>query len=635
MFQPHFTHKHFLFQHFPKTTHVMAISSCSSDWSLPCTKCHTRTAFNLHAFIIPMCHFPSFNSISTSNPKLFHASFSASSHTPILEEQSSNTPLILLDVNSSDPNKYSKPEIDQNLNDFLCGLFEDPKKYELAFDYYQRLKERPEFRPKKSTLNHVIRYLLRFKKWELFLSVSEDFKVYHVFPDVATCSRLISFCFKNRKFKIAESFLDAFSSSDEIGVLAFASALESYNKLHMFRRTILVFEKMKSNSVVMDSRCYLHVMEAYSRLGNCDSVVGLFNEFESKELSDSNRYLGQIYGVLCESLGKSRRAFEALEYFRDMTKKGIFEYSIYSTLICSFASLREVEVVEKLVTEAKSKTTIRNPDVYLKIVLMYVEESLLDKTLEVVEAMKNADVKVSDGVLCAIINGFSKRRGSLSSVKVFEKLISKGYEPGQVTYALIINAYWRIGLHIEAENVFAEMLQKGFDKCVVAYSSMITIYGKTGRVRNAMKLVAKMKEKGCKPNVWIYNSLIDMHGKEKNLKQIEKVWNEMKRRKVAPDKITYTTIIGAYCKAKEFDKCIKLYNEYRLNKGVIDKAMAGTMIGVYSKVGMVDELVKLLQDMKIEGTGLDERLYQSAWNAFTDAGMEVQTRWMKESFHVT
>jgi len=605
----------------------MAIS-CSSDWSLAYTKCYTTRTLNLHAFIIPTCHFP-------SNPKFFHANFSASSHTPILEETSSNTPLIHLDVNFSDTTKYSKPEIDQNLNDFLCGLFEDPKKHELAFDYYQRLKDRPEFRPMKSTLNHVIRYLLRFKKWEFFISVCEDFKVYHVLPDAATCSKLISFCIKNRKFKIAETFLDAFSSDSEIGVLAFGSAFGSYNKLHMFRKTVLVFEKMKSSCVAMDSKCYLHVMEAYLRLDNCERVVQLFNEFECRKLSDSESCLGQIYGVLCESLAKSKRAFEALEYFRVMNKKGISEYSIYSTLICSFASLRKVEVVEELVREAKSKTTIKDPEVYLKIVIMYVEEGLLEKTLEVVEAMKDADVKVSDCILCAIINGFSKRRGSSSTVKIFEKLILKGYEPGQVTYASMINVYCRLGQNIKAEKIFDEMMQKGFDKCVVAYSSMIVMYGRTGRLRNAMKLVAKMKEKGCKPNVWIYNSLIDMHGKEKNLRQIEKLWNEMKRRKVAPDKITYTSIIGAYCKAQEFDKCIKLYNEYRLNKGAIDKAMAGTMVGVYSKVGMVDELVKLLQDMKMEGTRLDQRLYQSAWNAFTEAGMQLQVKWMKESFIVT
>lgn len=629
MFQPQTTINNVLFQ-----TKSMAISY-SSEWSFACTKCCTRRT-HLHAFI-PMCHFPSFYSLISSNPRFFHANFSASP-TPILEEPSSNTPLIHLDLNFSDPQQqYSKLER-ENLNEFLCGLFEDPKTEQLAFDYYQRLKERPEFRPQKSTLNHVVRYLMKLRKWDFFLSLSEDFKVYHLFPDGSTCSRMVSFCIKNRKFKIAETLLNAFSSDNKVSVLAFGSALGSYNKLHMFRRTVLVFEQMKSTGIVMDSRCYLHIMEAYLKLDKCEKVVQLFNEFESKKLRDSDKYLAQIYGVLCESLGKSGRAFEALEYFREMIKKGVSvsEYSsIYSTLIRSFANLREVTVAEELLKEAKTKTVIKDPEVYLKIVVMYVEEGLLEKTLEIVEEMKDSDVKVTDVVLCAVINGFSKRRGFQASVKVFEKLICKGYEPGQVTYASIINAYCRLGLYSEAEKIFSEMEQKGFDKCVVAYSSMIVMYGRTGRLKNAMKLMAKMKEKGCKPNVWIYNSLIDMHGKDKDLRQIEKLWKEMKRRKVAPDKVTYTSIIGAYCKAGEFEKCVELYNEYRVNGGAIDKAMAGTMVGVYSQVGLVDELVKLLQDMKMEGARLDQRLYQSAWNAFTEAGLQLQARWIKESFHVT
>ena len=44
---------------------------------------------------------------------------------------------------------------------------------------------------------------------------------------------------------------------------------------------------------------------------------------------------------------------------------------------------------------------------------------------------------------------------------------------------------------------------------------------------------------------------------------------------------------------------------------------------MFSKVGLVDELVKLLQDMKAEGTRLDQRLYQSALNAFKDARLQI------------
>ncbi|KAK7310383.1 hypothetical protein RJT34_07860 [Clitoria ternatea] len=608
----------------------MAISS-SAEWSLASTKsCRTS---HVHAFI-PTWHFPSFYPLSPSNPRFFHVNFSASP-TPIIEQESSNTPFIHLDANFSDPQQhYSKPGT-ENLNEFLCRLFEDPKTRDLGFDYYQRLKERPEFRPQKPTLKHVIRYLMRFKKWDFILSVLDDFKVYHVLPDRVTCSRLISFCIEHRKFKVAEVLLDAFKSDSKVAALAFSSAMRSYNKLHMFRSTVLVYELLKSTSISLDSRGYLCIMEAYSKLDDCERVVQLFHEFEGRKLRDSRKFLARMYEILCESLGNSRRAFEALGYFRAMTKKGIFEYSIYSALICSFASLCEVDVAEELVREAKSRTVIRDPEVYVKLVLMYVEEGFLERTLEVVKAMEDAGVKVSDCVLCAVVNGFSKKRGFSAAVKVFEMMISQGYEPGQVTYASVINAYFRLGQYIKAEKVFQEMEQKGFDKCVYAYSSMIVMYGRTGRLRSAMKLVAKMKERGCKPNVWIYNSLIDMHGREKNLRQLEKLLKEMKRRKIAPDKVTYTSIIGAYSKAGEFETCTKLFDEYRMNGGVIDRAMAGIMVSVYSKIGQVDELVKLLQDMKTEGTRLDQRLYQSAWNAFKDSGLQLQANWMKESFHVT
>ncbi|KAK7308594.1 hypothetical protein VNO77_42213 [Canavalia gladiata] len=609
---------------------AMAIS-CSAEWSLACTKCCTRP--HVHAFI-PTCHFPSsLYSLSSSNPRLFQANFSASP-TPILEEESSNTSIIHVDVNFADSQQYSKPGT-ENLNEFLCGLFEGSKTQELAFDYYQRLKERPEFRPEKSTLKHVTRYLMKFKKWDLILSVSEDFKAYHVLPDRVTCSRLIKFCIEHRKFKVADVLLDDFKSDCNVAVFAFNSAMRSYNKLHMFRSSVLVFEQMKSTSVVLDTRGYVHIMEAYSKLDESERVVQLFHEFESRKLRGSTRYLAQIYGILCESLGKSGRAYEALEYFRDMTKKGVSEYSIYSTLICTFASLRKVDIAEELLREAKSRTMIKDPEVYTKLVLMYVEEGLVQKTLEVVKAMEDADVRVSDCVLCAIVNGFSKKRGFSAAIKVFQELISKGYEPGQVTYASVINAYCRLGQYSKAESLFSEMEQKGFDKCVYAYSSMIVMYGRTGRLRCAMRLLAQMKERGCQPNVWIYNSLIEMHGRAKNLKQLEKLWKEMKRRKVAPDKVTYTSIIGAYSKAGEFETCVKLFNEYRMNGGVIDRAMAGMMVGVYSKASLVNELVKLLQDMKSEGTKLDQRLYQSAWNAFKDAGLQLQAKWVKESFHVT
>ncbi|XP_021277882.1 pentatricopeptide repeat-containing protein At5g13770, chloroplastic isoform X1 [Herrania umbratica] len=605
----------------------MAISS-SPDWSLASTDSHTsKTRKNGLFSSCKTLHFVSF---PTSNLPLFHI-YSSGCPSPILEDASATVPSTKLELKFQGSQQLSLPDVD-NLNSFLCGLLQDTENEGLAYDYYEKAKQRPGFIPEKPLLQLLIRYLVQSKKWDLVMSLSEDFKHYHVLPDSYTCSRLINACIRARKFKVVDTLLQVFKSDKVVALLAFNSAMAGYNKLHMFRSTIAVYETMKLNGIFQDSESYCQIMEAYQHLGDMDKVAAFFDEFVSRKF-DLTPAAPRVYSILCESLGKSGRAYEALEYFRDMTKKGIpVSSSVYSSLIRSFASIRDLTVAEELLKEAAERRMVRDPEVFLKLVLMYIDEGLLEKTLEIVRVMKDANIKVSDCIFCTIVNGFSKRRGYQSAIVVYEELLSQGCKPGQVTYASIINAHCRIGLNSKAETVFSEMEEKGFDKCVVAYSSMIAMYGKAGRIRDAMKLVAKMKHKGCQPNVWIYNSLMDMHGRLKNLRQVEKLWKEMKRRKTAPDKVSYTTIISAYSRAREYEMCLKCYQEFRLNGGLIDKAMAGIMVGIFSKTSRIDELVKLLQDMKTEGTQLDGRLYHSAMNALRDAGLETQAKWLQKNF---
>ncbi|TYI65015.1 hypothetical protein E1A91_D09G128200v1 [Gossypium mustelinum] len=574
----------------------MAIST-SPDWSLASTDSYTsKPRKSKSALFFSPCKTLHFVSLPTSNLPLFHINSSCNSPSAIMEDASSssstsNVPITKLGL------KFHDPDVD-NLNGLLCGLLQDTPSEDVAYDFYEKAKENPRFIPEKKMLKLLIRYFVQSKKWGSIVSLSLDFKHYKVFPDAYTCSRLINTCVKARKFMVVEALLEAFKSDKELSVIAFNSAMAGYNKLHMFRSTISAYETMKSNGISQDSESYCQIMEAYHRIGDMDKVSSLFDEFESSKLN-LTPLAPRAYSILCDSLAKSGRPYEALEYFRDMKKKGLFVSSlVYSSLIISFASIRDITIVEKLFEEAEERKMVRDPEVFLKLVLMYIEEGLLEKTLDVVRVMNDAN----------------------------------GCKPGQVTYASIINAYCRIGLNSKAEMVFSEMQQKGFDKCVVAYSSMIAMYGKAGMIRDAMKVLAQMKAKGCQPNVWIYNSLMDMHGRVKNLRQVEKLWKEMKRRKLAPDKVSYTTVISAYNRVRECEMCVKFYQEFRLSGGSIDKAMAGTMVGVFSKTSRIDELVRLLQDMKAEGTELDGRLYHSAMNALRDAGLENQVKWLQKNF---
>ncbi|KAF5750041.1 pentatricopeptide repeat-containing protein [Tripterygium wilfordii] len=612
-----------------EATPTMAISTseCSLASINNCRKPHKYNFTSVYKSL-------SFLSVSYTNSSVLHVSCSTtcSSDHQVLEETPTDLPVVQLDFTFQESQQVHQDQSSKNLNETLCGLLQNPQTEKLAFEYYKKARENPEFRPERSMLRLLFRYLEQSKNWDLILLVFKDLESYHVLPDAYTCSGLITSCISARKFRVLQGLLDVVQFDSTIAILAFDSAMKGYNKLHMFKCTIDVYDRMNSAGIFPNSECYCQIMQACGKIGDSERVVQLFCECQSRKLETSPSVSRKMYKILIDSLGKSGRAFEALEYFRDMTKKGIVGDSfVYSSLICSFARKREVKIAEELFREAGEKRMLRDPELFLKLVLMYIEDGLMEKTLEVARAMRMANLKVSDCIFCTIVNGYSKRRGFRVAIRVYEKLVSEGFKPGQVTYASIINAHCQIGLYSEAEMLFSEMTQKGFDKCVVAYSSMVAMYGKTGRLNDAMKLVAKMKARGCQPNVWIYNSLMDMHGRAKNFRQVEKLWKEMKRRKVAPDKVSYTTIISAYNWSREYDMCVRYYQEYRINGGTIDKAMAGIMIGIFSKISRIDELVKLLQDMRSEGTPLDGRLYWSASNALRDAGLENQAKWLQEN----
>ncbi|KAI0528764.1 hypothetical protein KFK09_001306 [Dendrobium nobile] len=577
--------------------------------------------------------------IAIYHSRLFSVTFPSSSPRSHLVLSSKSSPSLLQDASknlqipSSSPLQLTPPLPDLRIsNEFIDSLCQNPQTESLAFCYYQKATAQPGFELEPQTLKLVLKTLVRNRQWSSISAIAKDFLLLEGFPDKISCCKLISSCIRARKFKLVEFLLGVLECKKDVAVPTYSAVMNGYNKLHMYRSTVSVFDRMISVGVSPDAKCYYLIMEAHRKLRNADMVLSLFLKFisEKKERVAASVH---IYYVLCDSLGRSGRAVEALRYFREMIEKRIPPTpSIYSSLICSFAGIREAEIAWDLYSEAKAKGLVRDPDMFLKLVLMYVDLGLLEKTVEIVEEMVEMKMKVTDCILCAVINGYTKKRGLWASMKSYEKLKSLGCEPGQVTYASIINVYCRLGLYPDAENTFVEMLERGFDRCVVAYSNIISMYGKNGRDRDATKLFAKMKEKGCEPNVWVYNSLLDMHGRLLNIKQVDKLWKEMKRRGIAPDKVSYTSIICAYSKARQFEECIKFYDQYKMNGGKADKALAGIMVGVFSKINKIDYLVKLLNDLKMDGMRFDGRLYKSALNALRDSGLLVHVKWLEENF---
>ncbi|KAF8702584.1 hypothetical protein HU200_032968 [Digitaria exilis] len=542
-------------------------------------------------------------------------------------------------VPAAAPVSSPMPDAAPNLgisNKFIRGLCGDPQTEQLAFECYRRaLLQQPGFLPEKKTANALTLHLLRAKQWSSLELLVEDFRLYGVLPEKRTCARLVAGCIRARRFGLADAVLGVLESKKgAAAVMAFAAAMQAYNKLHMYRSTVLLCGQARLAGLPLGADAYRAVMAACAALGETDMVASLFELYRSHEWYPAADADGAVeaYAIVCDALGKAAgRALDALRCLREMEADGLSpNAAIYSSVIGALADAREKAAAEDLYHEAWDSEMLGDPDMFLKMTVMHVEAGAVEETIEVAKDMRQIGLRVTDCILSTIVNGFVKRRGLKPAIRAYDRLVFIGCEPGQVTYASVINVYCRLGRSDRAEAVFSEMIGRGFDKCVVAYGNMISMYGKIRRASEAMKLLAMMKQKGCEPNVLVYNSLLDMHGRLGNAKQAEKIWKEMKRRKVWPDRISYTAIILANNRGGEFERCMELYQEFRETGRKVDKVMAGLMVGVFSKCSRFNELIDLLKEMN--GTKLDRRLYTTVLRSLRDAGLEVHVKWLQSNF---
>lgn len=514
-------------------------------------------------------------------------------------------------------------------NRHLFKMLKSSKTRTQAIKLYQIAKRQPEFQLHSKNMKILANYFVDSEKWFALRELAKDIGNYGLLPEFGILNRILIESVKSRKFEVAEAWLELIENNEEHRVAAYNVLMRAYMKRRMYDRTMSVYRRMIMKGVLPDVESYCFVMTVLRNAGELGRVVGVYKEMKEKGIRP-NRV---AYSILADTFGKLGRPSDSLAVLREMQEAGIKPDRIfYNSLIHAFALAKMVDKAQEIFEEARVAGCLKDPIVFTTMVLMYVDSGLCERAFEVVKLMKEMDIKVTDCVLCAIVNGYAKKRDPDATVKVFKQLVSVGCRPGQGTYACMINVYTQLGMYATAESLLCEMQIRGFKKCVVAYSNLISVYGKLGNVNAALRVFHSMKEAGCVPNAWVYNSLIYMYSRVGNLDQVEKLLNEMRGMCIVPNKVTYTSVILGYNKVGQFNKAIRLFYEYRKDGGNVDRPLAGIMVNAFSKSDRLNELLRFLKDIHAAGLELDFRLHRSALNALLDSGLNEQVRWFLRSF---
>lgn len=227
-------------------------------------------------------------------------------------------------------------------NKFIRGLCGDPQTEQLAFEGYRRALLQPEFRLEKKTANALTLQLIREKQWGSLELLVEDFRAHGVLPEKRTCARLVACCIRAGRFGLADAVLGVVEAKKGApAAMAFSAAMQAYNRLHMYRRTVLLYGQARVARLPLNADAYRAAMAACGALGEPDMVASLFKLYRSHKWYPSDSCV-ETYAVVCDALGKAGRALDALRSLREMEADGLSpDAAIYSSVIGALADARE------------------------------------------------------------------------------------------------------------------------------------------------------------------------------------------------------------------------------------------------------------------------------------------------------
>ena len=206
-----------------------------------------------------------------------------------------------------------------------------------------------------------------------------------------------------------------------------------------------------------------------------------------------------------------------------------------------------------------------------------------------------------------------KQRRALELLEKMESNLKNAtnlVRPDPASYAIVINAYSRIGDEKMAQYVFDKINAPN----IYAYNSLLSAYAKNGLIDECMSIISDLEAKKSivGPNVISYTTVINSLNKRGRIKQAQDILDRMINIGVQPNIITYNSFLDAWARKAKFERDAAreaerlltqmIKNESEFEGIQPDMVSYSTVVHAYSRRGEAKEAERIL--FKMEDAGL-------------------------------
>lgn len=282
--------------------------------------------------------------------------------------------------------------------------------------------------------------------------------------------------------------------------------MELYGKCGELGDARKVFDEIPDRDVVA-----LTVMiSCYLDKGLVDKAIDTFSLVKTKDTV--------CWTAMIDGLVRNGETSKALKLFRKMQREGVRANQV--TVVCLLTACAQLGALElgKWVHSYIDKYHIEiNHLVCSALINMYSRCGSIDEAERIFYDLQKKDVNTYN----SLIVGFSLNGKSAEAVRVFQKMVSEGIKPSNITFTAVLNACSHGGLVDLGYEIFDSMtIRYGIEPEIEHYGCMVDLLGRVGHVEEAYKFISSMK---LPPDRVIWGSLLSACKNHKKFELGEKV----------------------------------------------------------------------------------------------------------------
>ncbi|GAU38973.1 hypothetical protein TSUD_378490 [Trifolium subterraneum] len=305
---------------------------------------------------------------------------------------------------------------------------------------------------------------------------------------------------ENQVYQIMKGFGDNITEHDVGFILNNMSNLD--NAMLVFKYFMQHVEPVKQGNL------YNVMLKLFSESKEFEKAEKLFDEMLQLKVKPDIITFSTM--ISCAGLcAKHHKAVEWFEMMPSFKFKCEPDDNLLSFMICSYASIGNVDMASRLYRLAKKKKCKVDEVAFLALIKMYGKSLNYDGCFRVYRDMKVFGVMPNMATHNDLLRVMGRGKRARGAKAIYKEMINNGISPNQSTYEAVLQAYCRGIYKVDALSVYKEMKEKGMDIDRVLYNMLLHMCAEVGDADEAVKIFQDMKSSGtCHPDSVTYTSLI-------------------------------------------------------------------------------------------------------------------------------